>query len=336
VTEHHQGALDAFRHVDALDRSAVHLRVGPHGGDQVGDATGRLLHLGEQGGRGERARHPFQSRLQRRVPEQGCRALAPGEIGAGGGQRRSDQPVALDVVPSQPGRDGVLVVGHHQRVQPRHAGLDLQAQVVEPAELRGRDVAVSETPECREQRRTCAVEGTDRAGRRGGRVVDLMCETGGERAEGDQRVALSRRGLDRARGAVQTPDEVPAEGEPRVGPLPQRVGRHPEHPSVGHSPARREIDAVLVPGPEPAGPTARHIHSPHLGLLAADAAPQGDGTVDEHPPEVGRLALAEQVDIRLDAQLRSGTDQFPELDVRQAVEEAETAYVVELHQIVVR
>ena len=60
---------------------------------------------------------------------------------------------------------------------------------------------------------------------------------------------------------------------------------------------------MLVPGPEPAGPPARHIHPADHGVLTADVAHQVDRAVDEHPPEVRVLTLVEQLDTRLDADL---------------------------------
>ena len=54
-------------------------------------------------------------------------------------------------------------------------------------------------------------------------------------------------------------------------------------------------------------------------------AQQIDGTVNEHPPEVRVLALKEQVDTRLDANLGTAVGQFRELIVGQAVEEADSA-----------
>ena len=38
--------------------------------------------------------------------------LAPADVDAGGGERRGDQPVALDAVLGQPRRQRLLVVGH--------------------------------------------------------------------------------------------------------------------------------------------------------------------------------------------------------------------------------
>ena len=65
-------------------------------------------------------------------------------------------------------------------------------------------------------------------------------------------------------------------------------------------------------------------------------ADEVDGAVDEHPPEVGVLALAEQLDAGLDRDLGAALDQLGELLVGQAVEEAERAEVVDAHQIVAR
>jgi hypothetical protein len=60
---------------------------------------------------------------------------------------------------------------------------------------------------------------------------------------------------------------------------------------------------MLVPGAESAGPTARHVHPPDYGVFAAEEPQEIDGTVDEHPPEIRVLALAEQLSSRLDADL---------------------------------
>jgi hypothetical protein len=120
-----------------------------------------------------------------------------------------------------------------------------------------------------------------------------MGEAGGEPAERDQGVALPCGRLDGPCGVVEPLDQVPAEREPGADPFTQDFGRHPQHPPGGRSPAGREIDAVLVPGAEPARPAARHIHLSHYGVLAANMAHQVDGTVDKHPPEIRVLTLTE-------------------------------------------
>jgi hypothetical protein len=157
-----------------------------------------------------------------------------------------------------------------------------------------------------------------------------------EPAQGDQGLALSGRRLDGAGRAVQSPDEVAAEREPGVGPLTQHLGRHPENPPTHASAAGREIDAVLVPGAETPRPAARHIQPADHGLLAADAAYQVHGTLDQDPPEVRVLALAEETDPGLDGYLRTTLDQLRELAVRHAFEDAERAQLLDAHQIVAR
>jgi hypothetical protein len=130
---------------------------------------------------------------------------------------------------------------------------------------------------------------------------------------------------------------VPAEGEPGVGPLAQHLGRHPQDPAGGRSPTGGEIDAVLVPGAEATGPAAGHIHPGDHGVLAADVADEVDGAVDQHPPEVGVLALAEQVDPGLDGDLGATLGQLGQLAVAQAVEDGQRAELVGAHhQMVAR
>ena len=228
------------------------------------------------------------------------------------------------------------MVGQRQRVQDRRRRLDLTAQRVKRGKLPGRDLVTGESAKGGEQRLALRLEGVDRPGGGSRRVVDLVRYAGGERAEGDEGLALPRRRLDGTCGAIQPLDEVPAEREPGVEPLTQHFRRHPQHPPAGCSAAGREIHAVLVPGAEPAGPAARHVHIPDHGVLAADVAHEVDGTLDEHPPEVSVLALAEQIDAGLDANLGTALDQLRELAVSQAVEEAEGSKLAGAHHIVAR
>jgi len=202
--------------------------------------------------------------------------------------------------------------------------------------LLGRDLALGEAAQGGQQGLACGLEGVGRPGGGGCRVVDLVRETGGERAEGDQGGALPRRRLDGARGVVQALDEMLAEGEPGIEPVAQYVRRHPEHPPVSRSPAGREVDAVFVPGAEPAGPAAGHVHLPDHSVLAADVVHQVHGTVNEHPPIVRALALVKQLDAGLDTNLGTAPGQFRQLVVGQPVEQAERAKLVGAHQIVAR
>ena len=84
--------------------------------------------------------------------------------------------------------------------------LDLAAQRVERGELLGRDLALARAGRATTaaSRRRSSSASTARVGRRG-RVVDLVGEAGGQRAERDQGLALPRRRLDRAGGARTAP-----------------------------------------------------------------------------------------------------------------------------------
>ena len=93
---------------------------------------------------------------------------------------------------------------------------------------------------------------------------------------------------------------------------------------------------MLVPGPEAAGPAARHVHPGDDRVLAADVADEVDGPVDQQPPVVGVLALMEQLDPGLDGELGPALDQLGQLVVAEAVEDAERAELLGPHQIVAR
>ena len=336
VPQHHQRALQAVGHVGLLQRRAVQLRVGPDRGDQLGDAPGRLLDLPEQGGDRVGARHPLQAGLERRSLKRGRDPCAPGRIGAGGVQRRGQGPAAGDPVAAEPGRERLLPVGPGQRVRVHRPGPELAAQRVQGGELAGRELAGGEPAQRRDEGLGRRLEGVHGPGGRRGRVVDLVGQAGGEGPQGDQGLALPGGRLDRARRVVEPLDEVAAEREPGVGPLAQHLGRDPQHPAGGSSPAGGEVDAVLVPGAEPAGPAAGHVHPGHHGVLAADMADEVDGPVDQQPPEVGVLALAEQVDPGLDADLGAARGQLGQLAVAEAVEDGQRAEIVGAHQIVAR
>lgn len=86
---------------------------------------------------------------------------------------------------------------------------------------------------------------------------------------------------------------------------------------------------MLVEGAETAGPVSRHLPLADHGVLAADAAYQVDGALDERPPVVRVLALVEQFDAGLDAHLGTAGDQLGQLVPGQAVEQAERGEIVD-------
>ena len=90
---------------------------------------------------------------------------------------------------------------------------------------------------------------------------------------------------------------------------------------------------MFVEGPESPGPAARHVHPADQGVLAADMAHEVDGTVEQYPPVIRVLALAEQLDAGLDANLGTALSQLRQLGAGQAVKDAERAKLVGVHQI---
>ena len=107
-------------------------------------------------------------------------------------------------------------------------------------ELRGRDVAARRAGRSDDSSvRHGAVERVDRAGGGRGRVVDLVREPGGQRAERDQRLALPRGRLDRAGGA----GTAPRSGARRTGTRrrPARAARRPARRSTRPSATPRPV-----------------------------------------------------------------------------------------------
>ena len=236
----------------------------------------------------------------------------------------------------QPARDVLLAVGDGQRVGAGGLRLELDSQGVEGRELAGRDVAGCETAQRGQQRGAGVAERVHRAGRGGGRVVDLVGQPGREGAQGHQRLALPGDRLEVAGGAEQPLDEVGSEREPVRRPLPQRGGRHPQEPARDRRATGREVGAVVVPGTEPTGPPAGRVHRTEHGLLTAHVPHQVEPALDEHPPEVGRLSFPERLVTGAEAHLLAGREQRAELVVRHPVEQAQRAQVGELHHMVAR
>ncbi len=163
-----------------------------------------------------------------------------------------------------------------------------------------------------------------------------MREPSAQRAESHERLALTHRRLDAADGAEHASDEVSAQGKPGVGEIAQHLGRHAEHPAGYDAAPGGQVDTVLVPGTKTAGPPTGHVYPAYDAVLTPDVADDVDGTVDEHPPVVGVVALVPQVDPWLDANLAGSSQELAQLVVAEPVEDGERAHVVDVHQIVAR
>ena len=75
---------------------------------------------------------------------------------------------------------------------------------------------------------------------------------------------------------------------------------------------------------------------PHRSISRAWVPRNGNRAVDQHPPEVRMLALMEQLNTRLNANIDAVLDQIRELIICQAVEDAQRAKIINAHQIVAR
>jgi hypothetical protein len=187
--------------------------------------------------------------------------------------------------------------------------------------LPGRDLVTGEPADRSHQSLARVVQPVDRADGGSGRVVYLVRQARGERAQGGEGLALPCSRLDRACGPVKPLDEMPAEGKPRVHPLAQNFGRYLQHPTARRRAAGGQVDALVIPGTESAGPAAGHIHPRDHGLLAADVADEVDSPVEEHPPEVGVLTLVEQLQSGLEVNLGAARHQLRKLLAGQAAEQ---------------
>ena len=65
-------------------------------------------------------------------------------------------------------------------------------------------------------------------------------------------------------------------------------------------------------------------------------AHQVNGTVHQYPPVIRVLALSEQLQAGLDADLGTALDQLSQLVIGQAVKDGERAKFVGAHQVVAR
>ena len=138
-----------------------------------------------------------------------------------------------------------------------------------------------------------AFDGPQRGGRR---IVDLVGEPGGERAEGDERFALASHGVDVADRLVDAVDHVLAEREP----LARRAGRGPptapgtrgRRSCRRRSPGSRTPPLGVAPRPQPAGPLTWRRHRHHDRLVSLIACRYRlDAAVEQDPQVVRRFDL---------------------------------------------
>ena len=236
VVEHHQRALEPLDDVDRLEGRAVHLGVGPHRVDELGDPAGGLAQLAEQPCPSTACRRPTRGRAAGRAPgEQVGGALAPRR------RRRPRRPASR---PASTGRrrrgprasrtsSSSASAELPSAVRDRRAAASISRRSWSRAqELVGGDRALGEPAERVQQRVAGLVHRVDGADRGRGRVVELVGEAGRQGAEGDQRLALAHGRLDRPGGAEDAADQVHGQRQPVAPSAPRRsVGRHLQQPT---------------------------------------------------------------------------------------------------------
>ena len=206
------------------------------------------------------------------------------------GEHRRHLPGELDAAIVHPLTDRLLAVGAGQRtVVVDRALLKIVPQALDREELRGLDVFLGEPDQPGDHvaaRVLQRLDGTHR-GRR--RVVDLVRQPGGERAEGDERLALAGGRVDAADGLVDARDHVLGERRPLADESAEFGRRHGEHP------ARRctATPVALVTACSSAAPHADSppAHRPGSSIVAstiglvADSAAQLDPAVEQDPQD---------------------------------------------------
>src|SRR5687768_3444771 len=165
----------------------------------------------------------------------------------------------------EPRRNSLLLVGSSQRIQIWRR--EFAAQRIQRLELLRRNVLLGQLVNRRQQCLSFGFERINRAAGRRGRIVDLMRKSGSQGAKGDQGAVLPCGRFDRARGAVETRDEVCAKGEPRVGPIAKHLRGDFEHSTLAGSPSCCEIGSVLIPGTKTTSPTPRHVHADRKSVV---------------------------------------------------------------------
>ena len=195
-------------------------------------------------GRRQRARPPTPARG--RAPARRARRR-PGRTRR---RRPRPRPAAaaisqspVDAVVGPASRQRVLAVGARQRVERGRARSISRRSASRATNWSAVIVAVGQPA----QRRRAASshvssQRVDGAGRRRRRVVDLVGEPGGQRAERDQRLALAGRRLDARAPCWKSPlDQVPAEREPARRPAraAARRGTRSTRPAVAPRPVAR-------------------------------------------------------------------------------------------------
>ena len=237
VRQHGDGAVETLGHVGGLQGATVHLRVDLDRRHELGDPSRRLPHLAEQTADGDGAGHPLDPVLHGVDAEQLQRGVAPLHVGAGGGQRRGDDPVAFEAAAHHPRAQLVLAVRERQGVRGDLTLQQLTAQLVETGVLVRGDAVRRQGEQRRQRVLELSLERLDGAGGGRRRVVELVGQPGRQGAQLHEALALPHPCLDVAHGGEHPGHQVPHERDVGEQVAQRRVG-HLEQPTRGARPTR--------------------------------------------------------------------------------------------------
>jgi hypothetical protein len=285
------------------------------------------LQLGRQASRGQGGRHPAQRGARRRAGERRD-LLQPGLVDPRGRQRLSDPPGLVDTQGLQAVEQGILGVGRVERVERRAGGAVRHGLLLQRDELRRLLTLDARLDEARHRR----ADDLDhlghlggRAARRGGRVVQLVREAGGHRAQRGEPLAVRLVVGDAADDRRDLGRDALVDG-PVGEDEPARLGRVDDGQAARRVGAQAHLDLLAGQHGDRAHPGRRVVAPRGLGAIGVEQQRLHDAVEQQQQPERGRALLGEDRAVG-HAQLARGGDPLVELRIVEVVEQVDRAQV---------
>nr|CAA9317813.1 MAG: hypothetical protein AVDCRST_MAG46-624 [uncultured Nocardioidaceae bacterium] len=338
VPQHHDRALDARMQVDVGVGGRVHVRVLLHRRDKRGDASRGVLDLVHQGFGLHRVADPPQRRLDRLVADGRGGLVDPGGVEAGRDQHLGKVVGALDAEPLQAVDELILGIGalHRRQCGPlggaRCDGALLQLDELDdrgPVEVGGGDHAqlVAHAGHPLTQLRRGAHRGR-------GRVVQLVCQVGRQRAELGEVLALPDLRLAVAHAQVQAVEQVHRHREPGAHQVREVLGRQAQEAAGFGRHDRCVVELVRLDvraDRSCVGAAVARVQELHV--LTAEAAQQLQATGEQHEQMGRRLALAADDGPLVERAPLAALGDPGELLVAEPLEEEQRTDLVEVERV---
>ena len=251
-----------------------------------------------------------------------------------GGEDRGELPPAADAVRVQPVRQLVLALGLLHRGQVGGEGGRLHGLLLHVDELLeqlGVQLVVREHRELVPHALDPLAQPGGGAHRGGGRVVQLVRETRGQRAQREQLLTLVDDLLAAVQPLEQSFQQVDRHREPGADRGAEVLAREHEEPGIGDDPAALQVP--LLHGRVQVGLHGTHVHTdlvgPHrLDVVRADLAGQRHRAGQQHDERLRRLSLGEHDAPGPQLGDPAVLDQPVELLVVERLEEEQPAHLV--------